>query len=154
MKLVTFTVADKEYAAEVSLVREVIRMRPAIPVPESAPFVEGVIKLRGRIVPVINLRVKLGLERQAADRLNRIIITHVGESNIGIVVDKVFDVVNIPDSSIEAPDEILKEAAYLIGVAKAGSRVILLVDFVKLLSSEDHQSLADIHAQIEIKKTT
>lgn len=152
MKAVTFTLVDKEYAVAVEKIREVIRMRKITPIPDSAAFVEGVISLRGKVIPLINLRKKLGLGLAELTRANRIIITQCGRHVLGVIVDKITDVITLDEASIEAPDAVLKEAKYLIGLGKIGKRLILLADIEKLLSGEDQMKLQEMQGRVEIKK--
>jgi purine-binding chemotaxis protein CheW len=95
MKVVIFTVKGKEYGIDIAGVRQVIRMREIVPVPDAAAFVEGVICLRTKVVPVVSLCKKLGLKDEAPARGGRIIVTQVEGHTIGVVVDMVTDVVTI-----------------------------------------------------------
>ncbi|HNV86898.1 MAG TPA: chemotaxis protein CheW [Candidatus Omnitrophota bacterium] len=154
MKAVAFTLADKEYAVAVERIREVIRMRTITPIPDSAAFVEGVISLRGKVIPLINLRRKLGLAEAELARSNRIMITQCGKHPLGVIVDRITDVISLDETSIEAPDAVLKEAKYLIGLGKIGKRLILIADIGQLLSGEDQMKLEEVQGRVEIKKRT
>ena len=91
MKLLTFTLNEKDYALPLEKAKEVIRLKKIIPVPETADFVEGVINLRGKIIPIINLRVKMGLKRSEELKAGGIIITGINSHCIGVLVDGVSD---------------------------------------------------------------
>ena len=151
MKLLIFSVGEKDYAADITQVREVIRKRKVTPVPETAAFVEGVISLRGRVIPLINLRKKLGMKSLEVPS-NRIVVTTIQNHWMGILVDQVKDVVTFQSEEITKPDEALQGAAYLLGVTKWQGRVVLLVDLTELLKGEEKESLQKVHERVEIKK--
>jgi len=152
MKLVIFTLAGKEYGVDIAYVREVIRMRKITPVPDAAGYVEGVMSLRGEVAPLINLGKKLGLESKNVTALSRIIVTGLKKKPVGLIVDGVSDVLDIEEGTVTPPDEVLKEATYLTGVAKLGARIILLVDIRKLLSGEATKSIENVQKRVEVKK--
>lgn len=152
MHLLCFSLADKEYAVDISSVREVRRIKQVTPVPRALDFIEGVISLRGRVIPIINLRKKLSLPSAEKPSLNRVLITESNSHMLGIAVDSVIGVITIDESNIEPPDEILKKAEYLIGVGKIGKQLVLIADIEKLLSGEDKSGIAEVHKHVEIKK--
>lgn len=151
MKILIFSVGEKDYGADISQVREVIRKRKVTPVPESASFVEGVISLRGRVIPLISLRKKLGMKSQEVPS-NRIVVTTLQDHWTGILVDQVKDVVTFKPEDVTKPDEVLQGAAYLVGVTKWQGRLILLVDLTELLKAEEKASLQKVQERVEIKK--
>jgi len=152
MKLAIFTLVEKEYGVDIKDVKKVIRMRKITPVPDTAAYVEGVMSLRGVVVPLINLRKKLGLETKDMTRLNRIIVTDIKGKSVGVIVDGVSDVLSVGDESITPPDEVLKGAGYLTGVARIGKRLILLVDIRKFLAGEAAKSIEKVHSRVEVRK--
>lgn len=151
MKAVIFSLADKEYGADIAQVSEVLRMRKVTPVPEVAPFIEGVISLRGKVIPLINLRKKLSLESKVSSS-NRILVTSVRDQRMGILVDRVQDVATIHDESITRPDDILQSSHYLLGVAKWEGHLVLLIDLTALLKCEEHESLQNVQNRVAVKK--
>jgi len=151
MKVLVFSVGEKNYGADITQVREVIRRRKVTPVPEAAAFVEGVISLRGRVIPLINLRKKLGGEPQEVAS-NRIVVTTIQNHWTGILVDQVKDVVTFKPETITKPDEVLQGAAYLVGVTKWEGRLVLLIDLTELLKGEEKESLQRVQERVEIKK--
>jgi len=144
--------AEKEYAVDVDSVREVRRIKTIIPIPKTLDFVEGVVSLRGNVIPIINLRKKLGLPGLQKSNLNRVLMVELNDHIIGIAVDNVIGVVSVDGLNIESPDELLKDAAYLKGVAKSGHRLILIIDIMSLLSGEETLGISDIHKKVEIRK--
>lgn len=152
MHLITFSLAGREYAATIQQVDRVIRMRDIIPVPDAAHFVEGVINLRDKVVPVINVRKKIGLAAENFSKRNRIIIAHIEDHLVGFIVDYVNDVISVDPGSIEKPDNELKKAKYLMGVGKIEGRLILIADIISLLSDEDRSSIEAVESRFEVKK--
>jgi purine-binding chemotaxis protein CheW len=151
MKILIFSVGEKDYGADITQVREVIRKRKVTPVPETSVYVEGVISLRGRVIPLINLRKKLGMKSQEVPS-NRIVVTTIQNHWTGILVDQVKDVVTFKSEEITQPAEVLQGAAYLVGVTKWQGKLILLVDLTQLLKGEEKDSLQKVQERVEIKK--
>ena len=152
MNLLCFNLAEKDYAVPVESVREVRRLKQVTPIPKAPDFVDGVVTLRGRVVPVISLRRKLGLAAGSSSALNRVLITRSAGHLLGVVVDGVVGVVRVNEADIEPPDEVLKSCGYLTGLAKAGGRLTLIIDIEKLLSGEDLSGLAEIHEKVAVKR--
>ncbi len=151
MKTLIFSIGEKDYGADIAQVREVIRMRKVTRVPEAPSFVEGVISLRGRVIPLINLRKKLGMKSEAVPS-NRIVVTTIQNHWAGILVDLVKDVVTLQSEDIVKPDEVLQSVTYLLGVAKWEGRVVLLVDLTGFLRGEESAGLQMVQERVEIKK--
>ena len=137
--LATFFLSGEEYGIDVRLVQEIIRVGEITQVPRAPGFIKGVINLRGRIIPVIDLKRKLGLgEVSEAARQSRIVVVKVRERLVGLLVDGASQVLKVPVASIEAaPEEVVEiDANYLRGVAKLESRLIILMDLNKVLALE------------------
>lgn len=150
--LVIFSLAGKEYAFETRHVREVIAARNIIPVPQAAESVEGVVSLRNKVIPVINLRKKFNLPEEQIGVHARLIVIQLESHEVGVVVDAVVDVSKLMPYQINAPDAVLKGAHYLMGVGKVGDRLILLVDVRRLLSDAEQDGIRTVYDQIEIKR--
>ena len=150
MNLIIFTAGDKEYAADIRQVRQVIRLREVTVIPEAPDFVEGVIGLHHRAVSLISMRKKLGYEKRERNKSNRIIIAQINSHMVGMVVDKVIDVVAVGAESIELPDEVLKEARCLTGIAEIQERLIPIIDIAKLLTHKDKIQIAKVHKRVKI----
>ncbi len=136
--LATFYLDREEYGVDVKQVQEIRRVAEITPVPRAPQFVRGVINLRGRILPVLDLRAKLGLGEVAESNAARIIVVRVKERVLGLLVDGASQVLKIPLSRIEAaPEEIVERGGdYIRGVAKLDDRLIILVNLEKLLAHE------------------
>jgi purine-binding chemotaxis protein CheW len=140
-KYLTFRLADEEYGIGILKVREIIGMMSIRPVPQTPPFVKGVINLRGQVIPVVDLRLKFGMpEMDYSDRTSIIVVEVAGAAGkvqIGIVVDQVSEVVNIRADEIEnTPTFGAKlDTEYILGMAKMEGGVKILLDIDRVLSA-------------------
>lgn len=136
--LATFFLAGEEYGVDVRLVQEIIRVSEITRVPKAPEFIKGVINLRGRIIPVVDLKRKLGLGEVEATRQARIVVVKLKERQIGLLVDGASQVLKVPVSAIEAaPEEVVEiDANYIRGVAKLETRLIILMDLQRVLALE------------------
>ncbi len=143
LQLVSFTIDNEEFGVDILLVQEINRMIQITKVPNSPPFIEGVINLRGRIIPVIDLRVKLGMQKKGHDKNTRIVVVEVKEKTVGFIVDAVQEVLRIPRDITEAPPEIAagQNSEFIMAVAKLEDRLITLIDLEKILSTDEKQKL-------------
>ncbi|HEY6546393.1 MAG TPA: chemotaxis protein CheW [Vicinamibacteria bacterium] len=133
--LATFYLDREEYGVEVKLVQEIRRLTVITPVPRAPEFIRGVINLRGRIIPVVDLKKKLGLGEVQEGRAARIVVVKIQERLVGMMVDGASQVLKVPVSSVEpAPDEVVEKGGdYIRGVAKLDKRLIILVDLHRIL---------------------
>lgn len=150
MDFVTFMIIDEEYALEISQVREVINSREIIPVPDTANFVEGVISLRGKVIPVISVRKKFGFQQE--EKSERTIIVQMEDHLIGVVVDSVTGVTKLEEENITLLDKVLKKAEYLTGVGKVEDRLILIMDIEKFLTTTEKSKVKEVHGKVEMRK--
>jgi len=136
--LATFFLGREEYGVDVRLVQEIIRVSEVTHVPRAPGFIKGVINLRGRIIPVVDLKRKLNLGEVVPSRLSRIVVVKLKDRLIGLLVDGAHQVLKVPVSSIEAaPEEVVEiDANYIRGVAKLKERLIILMDLPRVLSVE------------------
>jgi purine-binding chemotaxis protein CheW len=136
--LATFFLDSEEYGVDVRQVQEIRRVTEITTVPRAPEFVRGVINLRGRILPVLDLKRKLGLGDVALERASRIVVVRVRERRLGLLVDGASQVLKVPVSRIEAaPDEVIdKGGDYIRGVAKLDDRLIILIDLERALAHE------------------
>ncbi|MGP1309238.1 MAG: chemotaxis protein CheW [Phycisphaerales bacterium] len=136
LQLVTFDVAGEEFAVDILAVREINRMMSLTRVPNSPPEVEGVINLRGKIIPVIDLRRRFGLAETEHSQDSRIVVVEVSERVVGFIVDRVHEVLRIEKSIVEpAPDMVSSiESDFIEGVGKLEDRLVILLDVAKLFA--------------------
>ena len=142
-KYMTFQLADEVYGLEILKVREIIGLMDITRVPRSQEFVRGVINLRGKVIPVADLRLKFGMEAcQATDQTVIIVVQcQLAGRNLtmGILVDQVLEVLKIEAGQIEPPPslgEAAVEAQFILGVGKAGERVVFLLDIGRVLGGD------------------
>ena len=136
--LATFFLDREEYGVDVRQVQEIRRVSEITGVPRAPDFIRGVINLRGRILPVLDLKRKLGLGEVETGRATRIVVVRVGERLLGLLVDGASQVLKVAVSRIEPPPEevVEKGGDYIRGVAKLDDRLIILVDLGRLLAHE------------------
>jgi purine-binding chemotaxis protein CheW len=138
-KYLTFFLANEEYGVEILKVQEIIERMPITPVPLTSRHILGVINLRGKIHPVMDLKVKFGMEQTQITEETCIIVIKTSTLMMGILVDKVSEVVDVASDDIEDTPSFGADVnpEYLLGVGKTGGRVRLLLDIEKILSSSD-----------------
>lgn len=143
-QLVVFDLADEGYGVDIGSVREIIRMQDITQVPRTPEFVEGVINLRGKVIPVVDLRKRFGFPEADATKDTRIVVVDIGGQDIGVVVDAVTEVLRIGADAVEPPSSVITTAdsEYLLGIAKLETRLIILLDLQQALSSMDRTDLS------------
>lgn len=143
---VVFRLGRETYGLEISAVLEIITMQTITEIPGTEHYIEGVINLRGRVIPVFNLHTKFELSGGEVTRSTRIVVVEVEGYNIGMLVDGVSEVVKITKDMIEPPSNILGgiEEEYLAGVAKLEDKLVILLDLTKVLRRDDGTMLENI----------
>ncbi len=144
-QLVVFDLDNEAYGVDFGSVREIIRLREITNVPRTPDFVEGVINLRGKVIPVVELRKRFGLPGADRTKENRIVNVDVAGQEIGMVVDAVTDVLRIPSDSVEPPSTFITAAdsGYLRGIVKMDDRRIFLLDLDQVLTASEQTALAE-----------
>ncbi len=145
LQLVSFTLNEEEFGIDILMVQEIIRMLQITKVPNSPDFVDGVVNIRGRIIPVVDLRCKLGMPRKEHDKETRIVVVEVSGKTIGFIVDAVTEVLRIPSSIIEAPPELIAgvNSEFIKAVGKLEDRLLILIDLEKILSNSEKLKLEE-----------
>jgi purine-binding chemotaxis protein CheW len=146
LKIVSFRVDDNVYAVEISKIIEIIYYRPTQAMPQSPDFVEGVVDLRGIVIPVLDLKKRLGLSSKNAGTPNHILIIRFGDKRVGIIVDEVQSVIQIEEAQIQSPQKFIKGGGskHLRGVSKVDDRLIFILSLDKLLSDDEQAQLQEI----------
>jgi purine-binding chemotaxis protein CheW len=154
-QLVVFDLAHEHYGVDISTVREIIRMQEITRVPQTPDFVEGLINLRGKVIPVVDLRKRFCLAVTEESKENRIVVIDIGGHDIGVVVDAVTEVLRIPAGCVEPPSSIITtvESEYLVGIAKLSSRLIILLDLAMVLSDSERHQLSHMKRLSESENT-
>lgn len=139
LQLVSFKLGDEEFGIDILKVQEIIRLINITKVPNSPEFVEGVINLRGRVIPIIDLRIKLGMEKKESSNLTRIIVVEINHTTIGFIVDEVSEVLRISTSITEAPPAIVSSvnSDFITSVGKLENRLIILLNLEKILTNNE-----------------
>ncbi|HLR74715.1 MAG TPA: chemotaxis protein CheW [Virgibacillus sp.] len=145
-KVIVFQLKDEEYAVSVDQVGGIERMQTITRVPQTADFVKGVINLRGVVTPVIDLRVRFGIEETEFTDATRIIIVYFDDMEVGLIVDAANDVIDIPQQSIEPSPEVVGsvDVDYIEGVAKLDDRLLILLHLQKVLSNDEISELKTV----------
>lgn len=138
-KLVSFSLMGEVYGVPISMVQEIIRIQPITQIPRAPEYVDGVINLRGRIIPVIDLKKRFGLGCAEQTKNTRVVVVTVGTVTVGLVVDAVSEVLRLKDEDVEPPSPIVSsvDAEYIKGVGKIGDKLIILLDTEKILSHDE-----------------
>lgn len=144
-KYLTFVLGSESYGIEIKYVTEIIGIQPITEVPELPEHVRGIINLRGKIIPVMDVRLRFKKAfRDYNDRTCTIVID-IGEVSIGLIVDSVSEVISIPDAEIVAPPDLNKAGnKYIKGIGKVGNEVKLILDCEKLLNEDEINHLTNI----------
>lgn len=144
LQLVTFSIGEEEFGVDILKVQEIIRIMEITKVPRAQDFVEGVINLRGKVIPIIDLRRRFGFASKEHDKHTRIIVIEINNMIVGFVVDSVSEVLRIPAATVEPPPPVVAgvESEYISGVGKLEDRLLILLDLDKLLSSEDLEAFS------------
>ena len=139
-QMVTFALGAEEYGIDIAQVQEINRMVPITHVPRAAAYMEGVINLRGQLIPVIDLRTRFSMSRIEPTRMSRIIVIEASAKRIGMIVDSVSEVVHIPLSQIEPTPDIMtvSQAEFLSGVGKLAQRLIILLNVDAILKTAEY----------------
>jgi purine-binding chemotaxis protein CheW len=137
-QFLTFTLKNEEYGIEILKVQEIKGFSKITPIPNAPVFVRGVMNLRGTVVPIIDLRARFSMNEKDYDQFTVIIVVNVGSRVVGLVVDTVSDVLNIPTDQIADPPELSGngDSACITGMGKLGERIIMLLDIGRLVGVE------------------
>jgi purine-binding chemotaxis protein CheW len=137
-QLVTFSLGSEEFGVDIMLVQEIIRIPPITRVPKAPGYVEGVINLRGNVIPVVSLRNRFGMPRVEDTDLSRIVVLQVQSKVFGIRVDAVTEVLRIDSVAIEPPPQVAlgMDSQFIRGVGKIGERLLILLDLSQIMGGE------------------
>jgi len=146
LQVVGFRIGKETYGVRIASVREIVRVPEITAVPSAPDLIEGVINLRGKIIPVMDLRKRFGETEIHTDKKNRILVVELDNKLIGLIVNAASEVLKIPPSEIEAPGSVFAEGAagYVTGVGKLKGRLIILLDISKLLHRPEFKRLEEV----------
>jgi purine-binding chemotaxis protein CheW len=145
LQVVGFRIGNETFGVRIASVREIVRVPEITSVPSAPETVEGVINLRGKIIPVMDLRKRFGHVDIQPDKKNRILVVELQNKLIGLIVNAASEVLKIPPSDIEAPGSVFAEgeSSYVTGVGKLKGRLIILLDVSKLLHQQEVKKLEE-----------
>jgi purine-binding chemotaxis protein CheW len=146
LQLVSFNIGEEEFGVDILLVQEINKYVQITKVPNSPGFVEGVINLRGKVIPIIDLRTRLGMAKREPDKDTRIIVVELEGRTIGFIVDAVSEVLRIPASITEAPPELVAgiDSEFIKSVGKLEDRLLILIDLNKILTKDEAKKLGGV----------
>jgi len=146
IQVVGFRVGKEHFGVPIELVHEIVRIMEVTSVPDAPDFIEGVINLRGKIIPVIDLRKRFGETTITPGKKNRILVAEIMGKIVGLVVDAASEVVKIPPSDIEPPPNVFGETEvnYVTGVGKMANKLIILVDLGKIMQRGDLRRITEL----------
>ena len=144
-QLVVFDLANEVYGMDIGVVLEIIRMQEITKVPRTPEFVEGIINLRGKIIPVVDLRKRFSLPVTDETADNRIVVVDIDGQGIGMVVDAVSEVLRIPMDAIEPPSSLItsQDSDYIRGIAKVEDRLVILLDLERVFTDQEKAALTE-----------
>lgn len=155
LQLVVFRLGSEEYGVPITQVKEINRLTTTTKVPKSPAFVEGIINLRGQIIPIIDMKKRFDLPLSEYTGEARVIVIQVEQQTFGVEVDAVSEVLRINTDNIEGAPSIVSgiDARYITGVAKVGERLLILLDLDKLLSDEEKLELTEMHEPADVTES-
>ena len=142
-QLVVFEIGSESYAVDINLVREIIQLQPITRVPGTPPSVEGVINLRGSVIPIVDLRKRFQLEEIVRDKDTRIVVVTCKGAEVGVIVDSVAQVLRISIDAIESASAVFTDEhlEHLLGIVKLPSRLVILLDMDRVLTRQEINAL-------------
>ena len=147
LQLVSFNLGSEEFGVDIGMVQEIVRMPEITRVPRTPDFVEGVVNLRGKIIPVVDLRKRFRLPVTETTKSTRIIIVTMNGRTVGMIVDGVSEVRRISADAVEPTPEMVAsaiDASYLKGIAKLDGRLVILLDLNLVLNQEEQKQLTSV----------
>ncbi len=138
-QFLTFVLSEEEYGVEILKVREIMGIMEITPVPQTPDYMKGVINLRGRVIPIIDLRLKFAMPEVERTKETCIIVAEVGATQVGVIVDSVSEVMDIKGEDIEDSPNFGQEinTNFIMGLGKGKDKIIILLDIEKVLTAED-----------------
>src|ERR1700683_5593442 len=145
LPIVGFRIGRETFGLPIAIVREIVRVPEITAVPNAPDYIEGVINLRGRIIPVVDMRKRFREESSLPSRKNRIVVVELDGRAIGLLVNSASEVLRIPPSDIEAPQNVFQEGElnYITGVGKLKGRLVILLDLNKVLQRGELRHLEE-----------
>ena len=152
LQVVGFRIGRETFGLPISIVREIVRVPEITFVPNAPDYIEGVINLRGRIIPIVDLRKRFGERVFEPSKKNRIVVVELETRAIGLIVNSASEVLRIPPSEIEEPHNVFKEGElnYITGVGKLNGRLVILLDLNRILQRGELQRIDDVSDSLAV----
>ena len=143
-KYLTFHIGTEDYGISIAYVTEIIGIQSITEIPEMPDFIKGVINLRGKVIPVMDVRTRFKLSAREYDERTCIIVVEIDDTSVGLVVDAVNEVADIPEDQVEAPPKSKRKGgSYIQGIGKIDKEVKILLDINKILYDEELESITE-----------
>lgn len=152
LQLVTFNIGEEEFAVDILNIQGINRMVEITKVPNAPAYVEGIINLRGKVIPIVDLRRRLGMKPKKYDKLTRFIVIEINSQVLGFIVDSVNEVLRIPRKTTEPPPQMVSgiDSDYITAVGKLDGRLIILLDIQKVLTHQEKEELVNLNLDQEM----
>jgi purine-binding chemotaxis protein CheW len=146
LQVVGFRIGRETFGLPISIVREIVRVQEITSVPNAPDYIEGVINLRGRIIPIIDLRKRFNEKLIEPGKKNRIVVVEIENRRLGLIVNSASEVLRIPPSEIESPHTVFQEGEldYITGVGKVKGRLVILLDLNRILQRGELQRVEEL----------
>lgn len=142
-KYLTFRIASEDYGIAIANVTEIIGIQSITEIPEMADYIKGVINLRGKVIPVMDIRLRFKLPPREYDERTCIVVVEIDGTSVGLVVDTVNEVADIPEEQVEpAPKSKRKGGSYIQGIGKIGQEVKILLDINRILYEDELETIS------------
>jgi purine-binding chemotaxis protein CheW len=152
LQIVGFRIGRETFGLPIAIVREIVRVPEITSVPNAPEYIEGVINLRGRIIPVIDLRKRFGQEATTLSKKSRIVVVELNGRTVGLIVNSASEVLKLPPSEIEQPHTVFQEGEldYITGVGKLQGRLVILLDLNRILQRAELRRLDELDSSAAI----
>lgn len=146
MQLVIFSLGKEEYGVDIMQVKEIVTYKEPVKVPNTPQFVEGIINLRGEIIPIVNLKKRFNIPGEDIGDQTRVIVMSIDSKKVGFIVDDASEVITINNENIEPAPEIVAgiDRRYITGIGKVEERILIILDLDKLFSEKEQEALEAI----------
>jgi purine-binding chemotaxis protein CheW len=146
LQVVGLRIGRETFGLPISIVREIVRVPEITSVPNAPDYIEGVINLRGRIIPIVDLRKRFGQKTFEPNKKNRIVVVELGARAFGLIVNSASEVLRIPPSEIEEPNNVFQEGEldYITGVGKLNGRLVILLDVDRILKRGELRGIDEV----------
>jgi|SRR5580704_11238545 purine-binding chemotaxis protein CheW len=150
LQVVGFRIGRETFGVPIAMVREIVRVPEITSVPNAPEYIEGVINLRGRIIPVVDLRKRFGEKEITSTKKNRVVVVELEARLIGLLVNSASEVLRIPPSEIQAPQDVFQEGElnYITGVGKLKGRLVILLDLSRILQRGELRRLDEFEDSV------